>query len=351
MSQIIFEGVENLKQLPQKKYLLVYDAAFDKLGVGDKFTPQAVFSDFTPNPLYEQVCRGVEIFNKTNCEMIVAIGGGSTIDVAKCIKLYCKMDASVNYLQQEKKDSEIPLVAIPTTAGTGSESTRHAVIYYNGEKQSISHESIVPNYVVLEPSFLKTLPLYQKKCTMLDALCQGIESWWAVGSTDESKQYAIAAVKGIVQNWREYVEQNTTRSAKNIMRAANYSGRAINITATTAGHAMSYKITSLYNFPHGHAVAICLEQVWEYMLNNTDKCIDKRGKEYLRRIFADIEGVISLEQFGNMLKELQMSTPQAQNRPQELKVLAQSVNPIRLKNNPVELDEETLYGLYERIVK
>lgn len=351
MSQIIFEGIENLKQLPQKKYLLVCDAAFDKLGVGDKFTPQAVFSDFTPNPLYEQVCKGVEIFNKTNCEMIVAIGGGSTIDVAKCIKLYCKMDASVNYLQQEKKDSEIPLVAIPTTAGTGSESTRHAVIYYNGEKQSISHESIVPNYVVLEPSFLKTLPLYQKKCTMLDALCQGIESWWAVGSTDESKQYAIAAVKGIVRNWREYVEQNTTRSAKNIMRAANYSGRAINITATTAGHAMSYKITSLYNFPHGHAVAICLEQVWEYMLNNTDKCIDKRGKEYLRRIFADIEEVISLEQFGNMLEELQMSIPQAQNRPQELKVLAQSVNPIRLKNNPVELDEETLYGLYERIVK
>ncbi len=129
---------------------------------------------YTPNPLYEQVCGGVNLFNKEQCELIVAIGGGSTIDVAKCIKLYCKMDSRINYLKQETFDSGITLIAVPTTAGTGSESTRHAVIYYEGVKQSISHTSIIPDYAVLEPSVLKTLPVYQKKCTMLDALCQAM---------------------------------------------------------------------------------------------------------------------------------------------------------------------------------
>ena len=83
--------------------------------------------------------------------------------------------------------ADIPFLAMPTTAGTGSEATRYAVIYYDGKKQSVTHDSVVPDVAILEPKVLKTLPLYQKKCTMMDALCQGIESWWSMNSTDESK--------------------------------------------------------------------------------------------------------------------------------------------------------------------
>lgn len=182
MSQNILYGIDKLDGfLEGKKVLLVKDSAYEFLGISDCFDayPHVEFAEFTPNPLYEQVVKGVELFNNNKCNCIVAVGGGSTIDVAKCIKLYCKMNPGENFLLQEKKDSQIPLYAVPTTAGTGSESTKHAVIYYEGSKQSISHESIIPNVVILEPSLLKSLPVYQKKCTMLDALSQAIESFWS----------------------------------------------------------------------------------------------------------------------------------------------------------------------------
>ena len=296
MAQKIVHGIDEIvDQIKNQKFLLVRDRAYNYLEIKALFDsiPHVEFSEFTPNPLYEQVCEGVKIFNDNECNMIVAVGGGSTIDVAKCIKLYCRMDSSINYLKQEKKDTGIPLIAIPTTAGTGSESTRHAVIYYEGKKQSISHPSIVPDIAVLEPSSLKTLPVYQKKCTMLDALCQGIESWWSVNSNYESIGYSKKAVQMIIDNWKAYISDNTDEAAAMIMEAANYAGRAINITATTAAHAMSYKITSMYNLPHGHAVAVCMPEVWGYMLDHTDDCIDSRGADYLRNTLSDISECFS----------------------------------------------------------
>ena len=283
--QKILNGYPNiavaLDEVASKRYMLVCDSSFQFLPIKDCFKPAVVFNQFTSNPLYEQVCKGVDLFNDNRCDAILAVGGGSTIDVAKCIKLYCRMDPSRNYLDQECSDSHIPLIAVPTTAGTGSESTRYAVIYYEGKKQSITHESIVPNYAVLEPSLLKSLPLYQKKCTMLDALCQGIESLWSVNSTDESMVFSKIAIETIMYHWHGYIEDNSDEDARYIMLAANYAGRAINITQTTAPHAMSYKLTSLYGLPHGHAVALCLPEVWMYMMEHPEKCIDKRGAEHL----------------------------------------------------------------------
>lgn len=353
---------EILHGLQCEKFLLVCDSSFQFLSIKGIIEniqiPYAVFDGFTPNPLYEDVCRGVELFNSEECEAIVAVGGGSALDVAKCIKLFCRMDSNKNYLTQEFSDTNIPLIAVPTTAGTGSESTRHAVIYYEGAKQSISHASIVPDYAVLEPSVLKTLPIYQKKCTMLDALCQGIESWWSVNSTDESKEYSKTAVELITRYRDEYLNDGTDGAAEKIMLAANYSGRAINITQTTAPHAMSYKLTSLYGLPHGHAVALCLPEVWEYMLDHTYLCSDKRGMEYLNKVFEDIAVVLGYRasteavcNFRNMLAELGMTHPQTEDRESDISVLTNSVNPIRLGNNPVTLSADVLKDMYERIVK
>lgn len=354
MGQVIVKGLQYLSQIIEgKKFLLVKDGAYDFLNVKPFFEhySHVEFSGFTPNPLYEQVCDGVELFNKEKCELIVAIGGGSTIDVAKCIKLFSKMNSNINYLKQSMFDSGVTLVAVPTTAGTGSESTCHAVIYYEGMKQSISHRSIIPDYAILEPSLLKSLPNYQKRCTMLDALCQAIESWWSVNSTDESKKYSEKAIRTIMENWEDYIFKNTDAAASNIMEAANYAGRAINITATTAAHAMSYKVTSLYNFPHGHAVAVCMPEVWAYMQENTANCIDDRGCEYLNQTLMQIARMISLEQFKGILAELDMKYPVAKNKDTEIEALVESVNPIRLKNNPVALSTEVLREMYRRIVR
>ena len=261
------------------------------------------------------------------------------------------MDPEVNYLKQTPVDNQIKLIAIPTTAGTGSESTRHAVIYFQGEKQSISHLSIVPDYALLEPSVLRTLPVYQKKCTMLDALCHGFESWWSVNSTDESISYARNAIQGISDYWQAYIEENDETAAARILLAANYAGRAINITATTAPHAMSYKMTSLYHFPHGHAVALCLPHVWLFMIQHADRCLDSRGREYFAKVLDDIKQQMSVTQFTDLLEKLRIGFSADPKLPDDLLLLTKTVNPTRLKNNPVRLTEDDLYNLYTEIVK
>ena len=371
MTQKIINGIDHLQEtlVDATKVFVVSDSSFPFLNIKDDIEnmgyPHVMFSDFTPNPLYEQVCRGVDLFQITRCDTILAVGGGSAIDVAKCIKLAVLAEdgnaAIIPPLVSQRlpiDGTKIPFVAIPTTAGTGSESTHNAVMYYEGAKQTVTNDEILPDYAILEPSVLKTLPLYQKKCTMMDALCQGIESWWSVNSTEESYDYSRNTVELIMANWRKYIFDNDEESAKNIMLAANYGGRAINITQTTAAHAMSYKITSLYKTPHGHAVSLCLPQIWKYMIEHLDCCVDRRGTDYLNRIFHEISlsmgcdnPLTAIELFEKMMLEMEILNPIASNRVTELDILSASVNPIRLKNNPIELDKQTIRSIYDTIIK
>lgn len=359
-----------LKEVGCVKLFLVVDSSYPFLNIKEAIEAlpvkeRVMFSDFTPNPLYEQVCNGIELLKTSNCDTILAVGGGSAIDVAKCIKLAVLAKegnaAIIPPLVSTRVACDgamLPFIAIPTTAGTGSESTHNAVMYYEGAKQTVTNDGVLPDYAVLEPTVLKTLPLYQKKCTMMDALCQGIESWWSVNSTEESYEYSRKTIELIMANWRKYIFENDDEAAKQIMMAANYGGRAINITQTTAAHAFSYKITSLYKLPHGHAVAVCLPEIWEYMIGHMDKCIDNRGQEYLSGIFALISKAMGCEnpeqaiaEFRQMMKEMDLMYPEAGNREEELEVLSTSVNPVRLKNNPVELDDITIKALYNNIIR
>lgn len=346
MSQIFINGIENLEKLLNdlntKKFLLVCDASFRFLNIRDTIEniaiPHTVFDAFTSNPLHDDAEKGVKLLLREKCDVIVAVGGGSSLDVAKCIKL----DSGIS----------IPIIAVPTTAGTGSESTRHIVVYRNGSKESLGNESVIPDYVLFEPGVLKTLPLYQKKCTMLDALCQGIESYWSVNADVNSRIYSEKAMRLIKANMDSYIKENDESAAEKIMEGANYSGRAINISQTTAAHAMSYKLTSMYNLPHGHAVAICLPEVWSMMLKK-----DCEGK--LTALFCEIAKALgrstpqdAVEWFKNVLSEYDIKYPSAAgDREHEITLLAESVNPVRLKNNPVQFTESELKEMYGRILK
>lgn len=351
-----------LQSLHGHKFLLVCDDAFHQLPIKTAITacgvPYVSFSEFTSNPLYEDVCEGVWKFHHEQCDAVVAVGGGSALDVAKCIKLFAKADPNRNYLEQEWCGSDIPLIAVPTTAGTGSESTRYAVIYYGGKKNAVTHACIVPDIAVLDSRVLHTLPLYQKKCTMLDALCQGIESWWSVNSTAESREYSELAVRLIMDNYRRYIFHNDEQAAGQVMLAANYAGRAIHITQTTAPHAMSYQLTSLYRLPHGHAVAVCLPHVWRYMQQHPQACIDGRGEDFLVATFSEIAQAMgehtaedAAARLDALLAELGIQPPISHRRGEDIPLLAKSVNPIRLKNNPIALSDDVLFGLYTRIVQ
>ena len=345
-----------------RKVFLVCDGAFDFLNIAhsvDALEHKGIkivkFTGFTPNPRYEEVVAGVELFRKENCEMILAIGGGSAIDVAKCVKLYSDMDVTGNYLEQTIVPNKIPFVAMPTTAGTGSEATRYAVIYYNGEKQSVTHESCIPEVVLMDSSVLQTLPLYQKKATMLDALCHAIESFWSVNSTESSRAYSVQAISRILNNVEAYL-QNEEKGCREMLIAANIAGKAINITQTTAGHAMCYKLTSLYGIAHGHAAALCVAVLWPYMLQNADKCIDPRGSGYLETVWKEIAVAMgkstseqAVEVYLQLLNSLELEIPEMKET--DYSLLKKSVNPVRLKNNPVELTEESIEKLYRSIAE
>lgn len=316
------------------------------------------FRDFQPNPLYENVQDGVKLFRDAHCDAIIAAGGGSAMDVAKCIKLYSNLlgdGENGSWLNAGYITNDIPFLAMPTTAGTGSEATCYAVIYYSGKKQSVASESIIPDTVLMDPETLKALPLYQKKATMCDALCHAIESFWSVNSTEESKDYSRAAIKGVIENMEGYLK-NTEEGRAKMLLAANTAGKAINITQTTAGHAMCYKITSIFGLAHGHAAILCNRVLFPWMIKNTDKCIDPRGEEYLRKILDQIGQAMGCENAESgaekvveIFDKLGLEIPQASlEQYEELKI---SVNLVRLKNHPIALDVETIDKLYHEVLR
>ena len=314
------------------------------------------FSDFKPNPDYSSVTKGVEVFRSENCRAIMAVGGGSAMDVAKCIKLFANMNGDGQdgaFLRQEIIPNAIPFLAMPTTAGTGSEATRYAVIYYQGAKQSVTHESCIPGTVLMDPGVLKSLPEYQKKATMLDAFCHALESFWSVNSTPKSKEFSRTAIRGVLSNMDGYLANSDAGNA-GMMQAAFTAGQAINITQTTAGHAMCYKLTSMYHVSHGHAAALCDCVLFPHMIRNTDKCIDPRGETYLQETLgeiADAMGCRTPDEAADLLRQIyaKLSLPVPAIREEDYPVLRDSVNPVRLKNHPVRLDSETIEALYRKM--
>ncbi len=344
------------------KILLVCDGSIKFLeGFNKKLesiiTPMVRFSDFQPNPVYESVVKGVKLFREECCDSIITVGGGSAMDVAKCIKLYSNLPgdgADGSWLRADIIPNEIPFLAMPTTAGTGSEATRYAVVYYEGAKQSITSESFIPETVLMDPNALKTLPLYQKKATMCDALCHAIESFWSVNSTDESKEFSKDAIQGVLDNMDVYLN-NTEEGNAGMLKAAHMAGKAINITQTTAGHAMCYKITSLFGCAHGHAAILCDRVLFPWMVKNTDKCIDPRGEEYLKKTLDEIGIVMGCsdaesgaEKLIQIFDEFGLEVPVATD--EQFEELKTSVNPVRLKNHPIALDVETIDKLYHSIL-
>ena len=314
------------------------------------------FMVFAPNPQYESVVHGIHIFREQHCDMIVAIGGGSAMDVAKCIKLYAEADPGRNLFSQPIAANKVPLLAIPTTAGTGSESTRYAVIYLDGDKQSITSDESIPAAVLFDPSTLDSLPLYQRKATFLDALCHAMESYWSIHSNAESQRYSEEALRLIFACQMSYL-MNDREGNRQMLHAANMAGKAINLTQTTAGHAMCYKLTSKYGIAHGHAAGLCVSVLWPYMVQHVEDCTDERGVPYLRQIFLDMSIAMGCknvqagtEKIFALLESWDMGFD-GDFSEENIWELVASVHLPRLRNHPVRLDENSLRGLYREIMR
>lgn len=348
-----------LKQNKVTRPFFVIDKAYPFLSIKEyidslKLKKAIYFDAFSPNPKYEEVLDALEVFKSNKCDFIIAIGGGSCLDVAKSIKGFAPLKE--NYLTSVIGPSPIKLLAIPTTAGTGSESTHFSVFYVQGEKYSLDSDYILPEYVILDSTLLRTLPRTQKFATMLDALCQATESYYACGSNETSEQYALKAIKMILSNYKNYLFGYEEKAAKNIMLGASLAGRAINISKTTAAHAMSYKLTSKFNIPHGLAVSLCLPHVFDFMKNHLDQVRNGISKRTLQAKFHKLEQLYSrltgqsVKDFIEDLTRMVIPDKGVANDHITLLELTKSVNVDRLSNNPIQLNEEDLLNLYAIIL-
>lgn len=271
-----------LRKLNPEKIFIVasktaYASVSDDIQVLVKGINVYIFNDFSENPDFFDVSKGISIYNKYSPDMILAVGGGSAIDIAKSIKILAVQNNNIEkIIKGEEKifyESSIPLVVMPTTAGTGSEATHFSVIYLNKKKYSLQHKSMLPNYVILDHYLVRTMPKYLAACTVFDALSQAVESHWSKYATKESKKYSGNAIRLILSNLPVSIVNPNNKNRKEIVKAAYLSGCSINITKTTAPHAISYSLTSYFGIPHGHAVASLLGQA---AVVSYDICTDKQ---------------------------------------------------------------------------
>ena len=323
------------------------------------------FSEFVPNPNISDLNKGVDIFNQSKPDVVIAVGGGSVIDMAKMINFFASNNVDPKtYVAQKIADVKKtrPLVAIPTTTGSGSEATHFAVLYINHAKYSIAHEYILPDAAIVDPKFTMSLPASVTAATGMDALSQAIESYWCINSNPRSKEFAKKAIFLILPNLVTAVN-NPTDAARAVMsQAAHLAGKAINITKTTASHAISYPLTSFFGIPHGHAVGLTLSSFLVYNFNVTSHdTLDQRGCDYVKKSVCEIAGFLgqnsvakSKQKIDDLMHEIGLETRLSSlgiESKEDIEVIIENgFNPERVKNNPRRLTKETLrailYSIY-----
>ena len=237
--------------------------------------------------------------------LVLSIGGGSTIDTAKlyssCMTESTKVISNVSEIKKDN-ENQILSVAIPTTSGSGAESTKFTTIWDEKNKQKLSFEddSMLPEFVYLNPKFLVSLPQSLTLSTCLDALCHSIDSLWNKNKTSESIQLSVKALE-IINKYLPLVlnDLENLNVREKLLEASNLSGQAINISRTSLNHSISYPLTSLYKIPHGFACAFSIVSI----INKFYEKINKLPGGKLIIESGDILKTLNLnEGFDNLIK-------------------------------------------------
>ncbi len=321
------------------------------------------FYDFEANPKLGDVEEGVALCRQLGPDLILAVGGGSVLDMAKLIgSLSCQDRAPGDIVRGAAaiEGPGPPVVAVPTTAGTGSEATHFAAVFVELEKFSVSHELLLPAYAIIDPELTYSLPPKTTAVCGLDALCQAVESMWNVHSTEESRADASRAIRLALDHLPCAVHQPSAGVRSAMSEAAHLSGKAINITKTTAPHAISYTMTSRFNVPHGHAVALTLGAMLVYNSQATETDVRFPGGtaplrqiiDELNRLFGCPSASASSRRFTRFIESLGLSTRLSEmgiQSPADRRLIVENVNLERLANNPRALNEEALSSLLDEI--
>jgi len=222
----------------------------------------AVFDGITGEPTEPMIAAGTEIFKKEKCDFVIGLGGGSPLDSAKAIAAMSVNPGKIpDYCGKEIGGSVPPIAAIPTTAGTGSETTRFTVISdpVTDVKMLLRGDRLVPTVAVLNPAFTLQMPKSVTASTGLDALTHAVEAYTSVKAMPFTDPYALSAVQLIMRNLPEAYKNGTSAEAREAMMTAAFeAGVCINNSSVTLVHGMSRPIGALFHVPHGMSNAMLL---------------------------------------------------------------------------------------------
>ncbi|WP_390617486.1 iron-containing alcohol dehydrogenase [Maricurvus nonylphenolicus] len=269
---------KNIAQLGHSRVLIVTDAMLHKMGLLDSakalFAQSgievSVYDGVEPNPTFAQVYEGLEMVKANQCDAILAFGGGSSIDAAKLISLAATNKKSPEQLVGyfKAKTPGLPLFAVPTTAGTGSEVSLAAVVSdpATHEKGIIADPKTVPVAAALDPNIMLGLPPAITAATGIDALTHAVEAYLSTLATDESDAYALASVKLTFKNLKLAYDDGSNVEAREGMAVASfYAALAFNKAALGYVHGIAHQFGGHYNTPHGLANAIVLPHILEFL--------------------------------------------------------------------------------------
>eukprot|EP01065_Artemidia_motanka_P031818 TRINITY_DN3859_c0_g1_i1.p1 TRINITY_DN3859_c0_g1~~TRINITY_DN3859_c0_g1_i1.p1 ORF type:complete len:448 (+),score=139.85 TRINITY_DN3859_c0_g1_i1:83-1345(+) len=283
---------EIVKQLGVKKPLIVTDEILVKIGHVSRVEKAlekeglsgVVFSKVVPNPPSGLVLDGEKVYLAEQCDSLIALGGGSPMDCCKMIGARIANPKEMAEYEGFGKVSPIPgwrklppLIAIPTTAGTGSETTVAAVISFTEQrrKAAMSDPALVPVVAVLDPSITVGLPPDVTAATGVDALTHAVESFVSQWATDYTKRFALRAVERIFKNLTTCYHNGSVLSAREEMLRASFEA-GVSFTRAAVGyvHAIAHQLGGLYGTPHGVANAMILPHVIELYIKH-DACTDQ----------------------------------------------------------------------------
>tara|TARA_B100001093_G_scaffold359037_1_gene343613 strand:- start:847 stop:1977 length:1131 start_codon:yes stop_codon:yes gene_type:complete len=375
MSQLLISGLGSITKLIQilgekkSKNLLLVTGKKSYYSSGAEYALEPLFNkfnvirfhDFELNPKFEDALRGAIIARRNNIDTVISIGGGSVIDISKLILAFIAPNQNQEDIvigKDKPNDSKISHLSIPTTAGTGSESTNFAVVYLNNIKYSVSAHFLIPEIVILDGLLIKSNTPQQKACSGLDALAQAIESHWAKASNKESRSYSRKAIPILYRELPNIVSGSANNiQIQNFLLAANLAGKAINISKTTSPHAFSYPFSIKYGLPHGQAVWLTLPKIFDVHNKTLEKNkLNINNLSEYRNSLKELKILLDLSEF-NLVKELQefvyslgiqfsMQNIGALTK-EDRKEISEKVNLERMMNNPVNLTAKDINYIFD----
>lgn len=303
-------------------------------------------------PTWNEIKQFSSLIRTFSPNLIIAVGGGSVIDIAKASNFFSKQNKNLKnsiplkYFKNNK--SFCKLICIPTTAGSGSEATPFSVIYVNKKKFSFENQGLKPNFYYLNQDIIKTSSKNVRMSSAFDALAQACESLFSKGGNLKSDMFAKKSLRILSKYILLFSKKPNNLIIKKIQIAANLSGKAIAISKTTGPHALSYFFSQNFNLNHGHAVALSFMQFFKFNLTHPNILKTSRfikNKSFLFKVFKTKNLQDFLLRIKKIILKMQIEIDYSKlkiNINKNMKKIIKSTNLERLKNNPVHITTKDL---------